>query len=514
MTVRADLQRAREDVGVFADLVGRPLAPWQASALRLQRRFTVVQAPRQSGKSRSLAVLALWWAYRRRDQHVLIVSAGEEAAKRLLAEASRVATGSRWLAGSVVDELAGLITLSNGSAIRSVPASEKAIRGWTTDLLLVDEAAYVDDDLLWSAAIPTTAARRDARVVLASSPAAMEGAFYEFARQASTGSEDVQAFRWALTDAEWISEALVAAAREAMAPAQFEREFLGEFADVGADERVVDRRWVDAARGRRLRAAPAEVFGLDVARQGGDESVLVSVGLGRERIELDESVFIRRRDVVARVVWAVREPDLMRLAARVRASVGGGVVFVDVTGLGYGVLDRLSQQRVRAVSFVAAGRPSNLRRWLNQRSEAWWHARELFRGGLVDLDDRDRVLAEQLAGVRYGLAPSGAIQIESKAHMRVSPDRADALVIALWAARQVAPGGPGVAELVGRSRPHPLLASADAAVVRRPAGLWRDAGNGLTLFDGEPVSGLSMEQEVEALRDAPADSGEWMGMLW
>ena len=60
--------------------------------------------PRQSGKSRSLAVAALWWAFRRGDQRVLVISAGEDASRRLLAEAAATAVRSPLLAGSVVDE--------------------------------------------------------------------------------------------------------------------------------------------------------------------------------------------------------------------------------------------------------------------------------------------------------------------------------------------------------------------------------------------------------------------------
>jgi len=64
MADRALLARAREDLATFAQLVGRPLESWQARALTLERRTTVVRAPRQTGKSRSLAVLATHRAFR------------------------------------------------------------------------------------------------------------------------------------------------------------------------------------------------------------------------------------------------------------------------------------------------------------------------------------------------------------------------------------------------------------------------------------------------------------------
>ncbi len=206
--------------------------------MRLEARTTVIVAPRQTGKSRSLAVLALHRAFRSPGLRVLIVSAGEDAARRLLAQASAIATSSPLLRGSVVDETAGLLSLTNGSEVRSVPASERQVRGWTVDLLLVDEAAHVDDDLLLGAALPTTAARPEARIVLASSPAGSEGALFEFARRGESGSTHVATVHWRLTDAPWIAPDVIAAARDQLPAEAFAREFLGEFADVGADERV------------------------------------------------------------------------------------------------------------------------------------------------------------------------------------------------------------------------------------------------------------------------------------
>ena len=109
-------------------------------------------------------MLALWWAYPYRGHRVLIVSAAEDASRRLLAVAAALATRSPLLSASVVDENSGPLRLSNGTEILSVPASERAIGGLSVDLLLVNEAAQVEDDLLLGAAIPTTAARPEARV--------------------------------------------------------------------------------------------------------------------------------------------------------------------------------------------------------------------------------------------------------------------------------------------------------------------------------------------------------------
>jgi hypothetical protein len=243
----ADLARLRDDLGAFADAVGLPLTSSQVASLGLEQRTTVVVAPRQSGKSRSLVALATWWAFRRPGQRVLVVSAGEEAARRLLAEVRHLVVGSPLLSASVVDETAALVSLSNGSEVRSVPASERQVRGWTTDLLLVDEASLVSDDLLLGAAIPTTAARPDARIVLASSASVASGAFFDAAVRGERGSEHTRTFRWALRDARWIAPSVIEAAKESMSPQRFMAEYEGVFAS-GADS-LFSRATLDRATG-------------------------------------------------------------------------------------------------------------------------------------------------------------------------------------------------------------------------------------------------------------------------
>lgn len=416
----ADLDRLRTDRHAFAAAIGLPLTAWQAEALALSKRMTAIAAPRQSGKSRSLTVLGLHRAYVQANHRVLLVSASDDAAKRLLAEAARIATGSRLLGGSIVDENSGLLVLSNGSELRSVPQSERAVRGWAVDTLLADEAALLDDDFVLGACLPTVAARPEARIVLAGSPGDQLGVFYETHRLGIEGSEHVDAFSWSLEQASWISEGTIAAARESMPPALFEREFLGRFPAAGLEEAVIVRAWVEAAQARSLAGPGKLVYGLDVARHGTDSTVCVSVSGG-----------------VVRTVWAVHGADLMAVTGRMAATLNDapGPAWVDATGLGAGVLDRLRELRYDARAWVAAERARDPSRFVNVKAESWWHAREQFRLELVDLDPSDRTLAAQLAGVRYGLTSAGQIQIVAKRTTTgPSPDHADAAVIALHGA--------------------------------------------------------------------------------
>ncbi len=41
----ADLLAARRDLSAFAELAGRPMTPWQARALELEQRLSVIVSP-------------------------------------------------------------------------------------------------------------------------------------------------------------------------------------------------------------------------------------------------------------------------------------------------------------------------------------------------------------------------------------------------------------------------------------------------------------------------------------
>jgi hypothetical protein len=206
---RQDVAAARVDVEVFARiLIGEPLWPHQAEVARSEARVRVVCSGRQAGKTRLLAVLALHRAFADPGRRVLVVSAGEQAAKGLLAEVVSL-VASPLLSGSVVDDGAAQVVLSNGSTIRSVPASTKQIRGQSVDLLVVDEASFVDGEI-WAAARYTTIARPGSRVVLASTPWGGQSHWYATAFRAGQRVEDgFAAWHWPSTASPLVDENLL-----------------------------------------------------------------------------------------------------------------------------------------------------------------------------------------------------------------------------------------------------------------------------------------------------------------
>lgn len=194
-------------------------------------------------------------------------------------------------------------------------------------------------------------------------------------------------------------------------------EVYGEFPE-GGDDQFIGRGVVEAAFGReRYRDPDAPVVvGVDPARGGADSTVIV-VRQGRDLVEVRRFRGEDTMETVGRVIEVIEEFKPV-------------LTVIDEGGLGYGVLDRLVEQRykVRGVNFGWKSR--NPAAWGNKRAEMWGLMREWLRVASVP---RDRGLMVDLTGPKSKMDSSGAIFLESKKEMRArglaSPDAADALAV-------------------------------------------------------------------------------------
>ncbi|RZU31161.1 terminase family protein [Blastococcus saxobsidens] len=231
----AELEAARRDPVVFADvMIGRPLWPHQVEVVRSEARYRVICAGRRAGKSHVYGVLALHTAFSRPGMKALIVSAGEVAAKRLFAEVSKMAKAPR-LGGSTEDETTSTLILSNGSTIECVPSSAKQVRSAEADLLIVDEAGFVPQDI-WESAEPVVLARPGSRVLLSSTPWGALGHFFRQLWRQGMATPDrwVQSWHWPSSVSPLVDVEFLEQIRKRSAPDYFDREYLAKWTDDGS----------------------------------------------------------------------------------------------------------------------------------------------------------------------------------------------------------------------------------------------------------------------------------------
>ena len=158
------------------------------------------------------------------------------------------------------------------------------------------------------------------------------------------------------------------------------------------------------------------IIGVDPARFGSDATV-IAIRQGR-----DINKIIRHRGddtmtVVGHVIEAIEDykPTL---------------TVIDEGGLGYGILDRLTEQRykVRGVNFGWKAKNSIM--WGNKRAELWGAMRDWLKTASIP---DDRQLKADLTGPKTKPDSSGTIYLESKKDMKArglaSPDAADAIAV-------------------------------------------------------------------------------------
>lgn len=177
-------------------------------------------------------------------------------------------------------------------------------------------------------------------------------------------------------------------------------------------------------------------------RRGQPEKVMYShaprvVGVDIARHGDDESVILRRQGVWCEKPKHLRIADLMTLAGEVAAVIEEwrpDAVFIDATGIGWGVVDRLRQLGYgRTLYAVQTGEKAQApEKFYNHRAEIWDRMRAWVKEA-AHLPADDPSLMTDLTGPEYSYDRFNRLVLEKKEDMKArglaSPDSADALAL-------------------------------------------------------------------------------------
>jgi len=175
-------------------IIGEKPDLWQKTVLELQRLEILLNCCRQSGKTEIVAAKAAHTARFREESLAVVVSATQRQAGILQRRVARFLgmANDDWQKIStheineyneyeekykIVRRSILALELANGSRVVSVPASPDTVRGYSPDLIIIDEAAFVNDDV-YSAIRPMRAAK-PVQLIITSTPKGKLGFFYE-----------------------------------------------------------------------------------------------------------------------------------------------------------------------------------------------------------------------------------------------------------------------------------------------------------------------------------------------
>lgn len=413
------------------DLGFRP-RPWQAECFRRLKRFSVLVIHRRAGKTVMAVMKLIDSALRntRPSPRYAYIAPLFNQAKDTAWLYLKTYTGK--IPGTKINESETFVELQNGARIRIYGADNPdRLRGIYLDGVVMDEVADMKPEV-WDEVVLPTLADRQGWALFIGTPkgvnrfselydkaAAMPGWFRQLYTVYDTG---------ALPDSE------IQLARDTMPENAFRQEYLCDFAAANENTLIPLTLALDA-KGRHLREDQyqhaARIIGVDVARQGGDRTVI-----------------FKRQGLASFQPIVMRSQDTMEVASRVAAEIvqwqPDGVLVDGTGGYGAGVIDRLRQMGFDVIEVQFGGRPADSR-FANKRAEMYWAAKAWLEAG-GSLPD-DMALVRELCAPTYSHDNArGVLALESKDDIKerigVSPDLADALAITFAQPIMPRPRGP------------------------------------------------------------------------
>ena len=290
-----------------------------------------------------------------------------------------------------------------------------ALKGQYIDGCVMDEVAQMKPNM-WGEVVAPCLADRKGWVTFIGTPKGMN-LFFELYNK-GLKNDNWYAKKFPATETGVFTAEELEEIRSSMSDAEYRQEMLCDF--TASSEYVLIPLDLVIKASKRVNLpqtyswAPV-VIGVDVARFGDDSSVIY-VRQGCHTIEVKK----------------YKDLDLMQFADYVAAAITrhrAAATFVDVVGLGAGVVDRLTQLGFSNVIAVNAGYTADNPKYKNKRAEMWDTAKKWLEDG-GDIPD-DPILIAQLSSVEYSFDPTDRMVLEKKEDMKKrglsSPDEAEGL---------------------------------------------------------------------------------------
>jgi hypothetical protein len=162
----------------FRQVTGFEPTAYQATFLLDTSQFVVARWSRQSGKSLCLTVICLYVALSGSNRRVAILAPSLRQSRGMIRRASSFLPKlpKNALEGRA---LKTKLEFSNGSIIEAYPNSPETVRGLTLDLLIIDEANYIEDDRALYDAVVFALGTTNGRFIATSTPGSRDSLFYE-----------------------------------------------------------------------------------------------------------------------------------------------------------------------------------------------------------------------------------------------------------------------------------------------------------------------------------------------
>ena len=167
-------ERYMKIVNVDHGLMTIKLYPYQREMLKsfAANRFNIITTARQAGKSTTTCAFILWYIIFHSDKTVALLANKGDTAREILGKIQLAYQHLPiWLQQGVKEWNKGSMELENGSRVLAAATSTDAIRGYSINLLFIDEAAFIENwDSFFTSVYPTISSGSESKIILVSTP--------------------------------------------------------------------------------------------------------------------------------------------------------------------------------------------------------------------------------------------------------------------------------------------------------------------------------------------------------
>jgi len=391
------------------------LDEWQEKVLKTKGNLCICSG-RQVGKSTIISQDAGDYASNNRNKSIMIIAATERQALLLFEKVlSYIIQNYKALIqkGRKKPTKHQLI-LKNNTVIRCLPTGESGygIRGFTINRLYADEAAFIPE-AVWAAVTPMLATT-GGDIVLLSTPFGTQGYFHRCFHDDKFTSIHVNTEEVARDREDPQKTSMIEFLRDEkkrMTQLQYQQEYLGLF--VGGIQKLFSEELINSVCTlKEKRELQGDKFlGVDIARMGGDETVLISAQRlkygGLSMIEMDIPEAQTLTDTARLIIHKDKQHNYQK-------------IYIDDGGMGVGVYDILfdDEQTKRKVVGINNARRSldkekgseNFRKKKLQKEDLYMNLKNLMEKKLIELFDTPKI-KQSLRSIQYEYSESGNLII-------------------------------------------------------------------------------------------------------
>jgi hypothetical protein len=209
------------------------LLPWQLKVWQSKKRFKVLACGRRVGKSNFAIKKTLAEGVAAPKGSAVVYVAPTQSQARQICWDALLDEGKDVIKSAHVNSMD--ITLVNGVKIHVRSAENPdTLRGLKLYFAVIDEAAFIKDDTIWTKIIRPALSDLEGEAILISSPSGRNW-FYDLFKYAESGDdEDWEAYHFTTYDNPTIKPKEIEAAKKSLSSFVFRQEFEASFATAGS----------------------------------------------------------------------------------------------------------------------------------------------------------------------------------------------------------------------------------------------------------------------------------------